>query len=128
MLFETLTIAGDQTLQELIRDAKTRFFNLNDKQIALEKLWDAFERLKTYYVDLDKKNSLIKIISICGFDEDILIKEFEMLTKIGNSFQIRHHETNRIPIENIQDLDYLFYRMLSLINFCIIKINTYEIN
>ena len=38
----------DETgLQELIK-AAVQYYNENNKQVAVEKLWDAFERLKTY--------------------------------------------------------------------------------
>lgn len=125
MLFEPVLSSQDQTLQDLIFDAKTRFFNLNDKQIALEKLWDAFERLKTYF-DGNKKISAERIINLCSFDNRLLDDEFKVLTEIGNTYQIRHHETNRIPLTSYEHLDYLFYRMLSLINLCMKVISKYE--
>jgi len=47
-------------LKELIDQACLlyRSINITDKQIAIEKLWDAFERLKTYYGTDTKKNHL----------------------------------------------------------------------
>ncbi|MBR3239876.1 MAG: hypothetical protein IKF99_15745 [Oscillospiraceae bacterium] len=35
----------------------------NDQKDAVEKIWDALERLKTYYTTMDKKGSVAKIVS-----------------------------------------------------------------
>ncbi|MGN1381624.1 MAG: AbiJ-NTD4 domain-containing protein [Eubacterium sp.] len=90
---------------------------------AVEKIWDALERLKTYYVDLDKKNSVNKIINqMSGGDptyEELIDKEFKTLTNIGNKFCIRHHETNKIEISDPRYCDYFFNRCLSLIALAI---------
>lgn len=64
---------------------------------AVGKLWDAFERIKTYYYPtLDKKRSAEKIIDELSFGNKAIIKIFETgfktLTDIGNLFCIRHHE------------------------------------
>jgi hypothetical protein len=37
------------------------------------------------------------------------------LTDIGNSFMIRHTETNKTPITTSAQVDYLFHRLFSLI-------------
>lgn len=50
---------------------------------------------------------------------DMFNDEFNLLTKIGNNYQIRHHETNRIDIIDIRYYDYLFNRCLSLIALAI---------
>ena len=41
--------------------------------------------------------------------------EFNKLTKIGNDFRIRHHETYKIDIQDIRHYDYFFNRCLALI-------------
>lgn len=96
---------------------------IEDRQIAIEKLWDAFERIKTYY-GKDKKQSvekLIKIVSEGSEKFESLINEemLNNLTKIGNDFRIRHHETNKIKISSVKHIDYLFYRMMSLISLLV---------
>lgn len=50
-------------LKELLQEA-SKYYDENNLQIAVEKLWDAFERLKTYYCSstVDKKKSVNKII------------------------------------------------------------------
>jgi len=37
------------------------------------------------------------------------------LTNIGNTFMIRHTETDKIPITDSAHIDYLFHRMFSMI-------------
>ena len=128
MLFETSSVTDDVRLQELIMEAKKRFLD-GDEKVALDTIWDAFERMKTYYSKEDKKNkkdSVEKIIEACKFDANILHDEFKTLTTIGNTYQIRHYEKNTPQIQDTSTCVYLFYRMLSLINFCIIKINNCE--
>jgi len=86
---------------------------------SVEKLWDAFERLKTYYCTLDKKGSANKIIADMSSGQTEFTKlfedEFKTLTTIGNDFRIRHHETSKIDITDDRHFDYLFNRCMSLI-------------
>lgn len=86
---------------------------------AVEKIWDALERLKTYYTEVDKKNSIDKIMKDMACQHGEFYKlfdvEFRTLTTIGNNFRIRHHETNKNEIVEQQHYDYLFNRCLSLI-------------
>src|SRR5690606_1778219 len=49
-------------LKELLQEA-ANYYDQGNLKIAVEKLWDAFERLKTYYSPtLDKKKSISRII------------------------------------------------------------------
>ena len=97
--------------------------NLQSHKDAVEKLWDVLERLKTYYADLDKRQSADKIIEdmACGQDayKTLFSTEFKELTTIGNDFRIRHHETNKIDIVDIRHYDYFFNRCLALIALAI---------
>lgn len=90
-----------------------------DIRDATEKIWDAFERLKTYYTELNKRDSAVKIINdISNGQTDyyaLLDAEFKCLTSIGNNYRIRHHETDKIEITDIRYYDYFFNRCLSLI-------------
>lgn len=124
LLFDRKTKTNDKELDSLINEAKERFFIPKDKQIALEKLWDAFERIKTYFGSNKKKssNDLVGIASN-GFNFEIIENEFKLLTKIGNEYKIRHHETDKLEITTSKHIDYLFFRMLSLIDLCIKSIN-----
>ena len=90
---------------------------------AVEKIWDALERLKTYYTTMDKKTSVKQIINDMsdGITEyyNLFDTEFKELTDIGNNYRIRHHETNKIDITDIRHYDYFFNRCLSLIGTAI---------
>ncbi len=95
----------------------------SDQRDAVEKIWDAFERLKTYYTTMDKKASAARIVNdMAGGNAtyiDLFNTEFEMLTKIGNNYRIRHHETNKTDITDQRHYDYFFNRCLSLIALAI---------
>lgn len=97
--------------------------NSTARQDSVEKIWDAFERLKTYYTKLNKKQSADKIVhDMSGENKnfyELFDKEFDTLTKIGNNYRIRHHETNKIDITDVRYYDYLFNRCLSLIALAI---------
>lgn len=85
----------------------------------MEKIWDALERLKTYYTTLDKKASAQKVVSKMASGnsayEQLFNDEFSALTKMGNMYRIRHHETDKIDITDNRYYDYFFNRCLSLI-------------
>lgn len=99
--------------------------NPNNRSLSVEKLWDALERLKTYYctAGLDKKASTLRIVndmSNGSTDFHILFDdEFRALTTIGNNYRIRHHETTKIEISDVRYYDYFFNRCLSLIAIAI---------
>ena len=86
---------------------------------AMEKIWDAFERIKTYYTNMDKKHSSAKIIQNISEGNasyhDLIENEFRKLTEIGNNYRIRHHETDKIDINNPDFYDYFYERCLSLV-------------
>lgn len=128
LLFDNQVQTDDDELNKLIKDAKDRFFNPKDKQIAIEKLWDAFERIKTYY-EGNKKVSSEKLVSIVSkdFNSELIDNEFQILTKVGNEYRIRHHETDKKEITETKYINYLFFRMLSLIDLCLTSINEYKI-
>src|SRR5262249_27670501 len=86
---------------------------------ALEKLWDAFERLKTLEEGGNKRaqaDALLDKAAASRFRE-MLGAEARALTEIGNSFRIRHAETNQEILTTPEQLDYLFHRMFSFIRF-----------
>ena len=113
----------DEELNLLIEEAKRRFKSSNDKKIALEKLWDAFERIKTYYGNNKKLSAeeLVKKIS-SDFDYEFIKNEFKELTRIGNNYNIRHHERDKEIIKEEKHIEYLFFRMLALLNLCVANI------
>lgn len=115
----------EEGVRELLKDAIALYKTPNSaaRQDSVEKIWDAFERLKTYYTSMDKKQSSEKIIKDMSMSdsnyENLFNKEFGELTSIGNNFRIRHHETNKINIPDQRYYDYLFNRCLSLIALAI---------
>lgn len=90
---------------------------------AVEKIWDAFERLKTYYTTMGKRDSAARIVSDMSSGQpdynSLFEDEFRTLTTIGNSFRIRHHETDKVDITDIRYYDYFFNRCLALIALAI---------
>lgn len=111
----------EKGIRDLLKDAIALYKTPNPcaRQDSVEKIWDALERLKTYYISLDKKKSATKIVEdMSGGSEDfkeLFNAEFKALTDIGNHYRIRHHETDKIDIIDEKYYDYLFNRCLSLI-------------
>ena len=117
----TILSVQEKGTRELLQEAINlhRSHEPNAARDATEKLWDAFERLKTYYTGLDKSKSADTIINdMADGSEDYIAlfkEEFKKLTTIGNSFRIRHHETDKIEVTDPRYFDYFFNRCLSLI-------------
>lgn len=119
-----LSLVQEVGLKELLQEAKMYYDNDN-LQIAVEKLWDAFERLKTYYCSttIDKKKSANKIVIDISNNQqpfiDLFEKEFHELTSLGNNFRIRHHETTKTDIQDKRHYEYFYKRCLSLVSTAI---------
>lgn len=124
----TLASIQEAGLKELLQEAN-KYYDEGNLKIAVEKLWDAFERLKTSYSPtLDKKKSINRIVCDMSSNKEpykeLFEKEFIELTTIGNKFRIRHHETTKIDIEDNSHYDYFFRRCLSLISIAIQYLNS----
>lgn len=107
--------------RELLEEAISLFKQPHPsaRKDSVEKIWDALERLKTYYADIDKRSSTEKIVkdmanSIPSFTK-LFDDEFRALTSIGNNFRIRHHETDKVDITDNKHYDYFFNRCLAMI-------------
>lgn len=113
------TNINEAGLEELIRTAEN-LYNKGEYSYAVEKIWDAFERIKTYYPTLDKKKSAEKIINDISYGNEYIKKifdnEFKVLTDTGNSYRIRHHEINKIDISKELHYKYFYKRYLALIS------------
>jgi hypothetical protein len=119
-LAQTVFQTGDQALDELLEDARHKFLNrdLKVRRESLEKLWDAWERLKTIEPGKDKKAQATALLAKVSKEPNFLArleKEAQELTEIGNKFMIRHTETDKIPINESAHIDYLFQRMFAII-------------
>lgn len=132
VLRETLASAifrtEDQELNRLLELAREKFRSpdVDVRREAVEKLWDAWERLKTLEPGADKKKQiealLLRAIPQSEFRERIN-QEATALTNIGNDFAIRHTETNKIIISEYEFLDYLFHRLFALIQMLLRRTN-----
>jgi hypothetical protein len=111
---------GNAELDDMLRSARAKFLDRDHviRRESLEKLWDAWERLKTIEPGEDKKEQTTALLSRLPVSQEFRVlveREAKELTEIGNNFRIRHSETNRQEITNDTEVDYLFYRMFSLI-------------
>ncbi len=131
VLHEALIVAtfktSDEALNDLLNVARRKFLNHRSevRKEALEKLWDAWERLKTIE-DSDKKKSIgVLMQKACAEPKlrETLDEEARRLTKIGNEFMIRHHETDKTPISADNHVDYLFHRLFALISLLLRSTN-----
>jgi hypothetical protein len=117
---QMLPASGDTELDEMLQLSKTLYLSrkVTERAWALEKLWDAFMRLKTIDVPGDKPKSIKALLSNIADPNFRQVAETEMtaLTKLGNDFMIRHTETNTHPVPE-DAVDYLFARLGSLINY-----------
>lgn len=124
-IINTVLSVQEKGTRELLQEAIEKHQSHDPKDIrdSVEKLWDAYERLKTYYTNLNKSQSAKKIIEEMSGGEqayiDLFDKEFKALTDVGNDFRIRHHEMNKIEIRDISHYDYFFNRCLSLMALAI---------
>lgn len=110
---------GDAQVDEKIAAAlrKYRDPDVSVRREALEALWDAFERIKTVIDPSDKKRSaeaLVELMVVEPASRSAVAEEFAALTRLGNNFQIRHHEVARYAVEPAI-IDLLFVRALALI-------------
>lgn len=111
--------SGDDALDSLIEQARSAFWSVNPDQrrLAVERAWDAFERMKTL-ADPKKKTGISVLLDRASTSpavRDVLERECGELTRIGNDFQIRHFEVGTAALEDGPDLDYFFFRLYSLI-------------
>ncbi|MBI4472758.1 MAG: hypothetical protein HY646_08825 [Acidobacteria bacterium] len=111
---------GDTILDDLLETARRKFMNhaIEVRREALEKIWDAWERLKTIETAGDKKAGIKALLDKASTEPVFRTKleeEATELTKIGNTFMIRHTETDKIPVTDSAQIDYFFHRMFSMI-------------
>jgi len=110
---------GDASLNQLLDEARAKFKSPDPRirQEALERAWDAWERLKTVK-DQDKKRGSTILLDACSTEplmRATLEEEAMALTKIGNNFRIRHSETNKPEIVDVEHVDFVFQRMFAIL-------------
>ena len=111
---------GDIETDRLLESAITKITSphIENRQDALEKVWDAFERIKTLEPGANKKTQAEAILDKVGTGTKFRAKlgdEARELTQIGNTFRIRHSETSQEHLSTSEQIDYLFHRMYSFI-------------
>ena len=113
---------SDTLLDEMLEKSREKFLRPDEetRREALETLWDAWERLKTLGKGLDKK-AQTKFLLDCTAGSaspqfrKALDQEAGELTEIGNALHIRHSEIDQERLAKSEHVDYLFHRLLSLI-------------
>ena len=78
------------------------------------------ERLKTLDGQVDKKARTKAMLDVTAGTSspkfwDALEREAREITGIGNSLRIRHSETSQDMLATSEHVDYLFYRLFSLV-------------
>ncbi len=108
----------DPELDRMLRTAQEKFLHRNAeiRPEALEALWDAWERLKTLPHGPDKKARAIALLDDAAGPSApryrlLLEREAKELSRIGNTMQIRHSETDQERLGPTEHLDYVFYRL-----------------
>jgi hypothetical protein len=118
-LQKAIFYTGDALLDDLLEVARRKFLDpdLKIRTESLEKLWDAFERLKTLEGGTKKASVSSLLINAIKEPEMRGVAEAELiaLTEIGNNFMIRHTEVGKTPITSSEQVDYLFHRMFAVI-------------
>lgn len=128
-LKRTLFRTGDRTLDNMLEECRAKFSERNPllRREALERLWDAWERLKSLADPGDKKRSIKVILDAAAAEPSLrarLEEEAKELTGIGNSHLIRHSEVTQVPVIDVDQVDYLFHRLFAMIQLLLRKKGT----
>ncbi len=120
---------ADKKVHDLLTTSLEKIHNprFEERKLGLEKLWDAFERIKTVYDQTkNKSDSINKLLGDISSGNDLLQSELSdecrLLTNIGNKFQIRHFESDTKPIDDPNVVDYFYCRMFALLKLLLTKI------
>lgn len=118
---------GDDELDRLLEYSRSHFLSpkLDDRRDATEKLWDAFERMKTLEPGADKMvqaEALLDRAATTGSKmRAALGEEAKALTTLGNSLRIRHSEVTQEMIDRSEQLDWLFVRMFAFVRLLLLS-------
>ena len=118
---------GDTETNALLEDARRRFLapKVEDRRDGLEKLWDAFERIKTLEPGANKRASADALLDRAARPgsklRQALAEEAEALTRIGNTHRIRHSEVGQEALETTAQVDFLFGRLFAFIHLVLVS-------
>jgi len=120
-------LTDDDHLKRLLNSAIDNFFERtgSKKLEGLRSIVDAFERLKTREGP-DKKKSVEKVIAKISPDSEIRAcfdEHLRMMTELSNKYTIRHHEVDKVVLEDEAVIDYLFYSYYNLVRLILEKYN-----
>lgn len=120
----------DSTLNRMLEESRSKFLSPDEtaRRESLERLWDAWERIKTVLKPDNKKESAKRLLDNSASDvrfRSVLEEDANTLTNIGNDFLIRHTEVGKVEIKESAQIDYLFHRLFSLI-LLVSKKNNWE--
>ncbi len=115
---------SDEQMDSMLEAARRKFLSANaeERVESLEKLWDAWERLKTLGPGKDKRDSITNLLDAAAPSEPLrssLEADAKELTDLGNTLQIRHTEKDKVPVTCDEHVDYLFHRLFALIRLLI---------
>jgi hypothetical protein len=101
-------------LDSLLETARHKYLDLNltIRQESLEKLWDAWERLKTVEQPGNKKVSASALLDRAADEprlREVLEQGARALTDLGNHCTIRHGETDKVQLQRNEHVDYPFH-------------------
>ena len=110
----------DAILNRMLEDSRDKLLSPDEtvRRESLERLWDAWERIKTILKPESKKVSATTLLDRCASEKNfraLLDDEAKILTTIGNKFHIRHSEVGQIEIQTSAQIDYIFHRLFSFI-------------
>lgn len=125
-LKRTFFRTGERILDNMLEECRAKFSDPDPlvRREALERLWDAWERLKSLADPNDKKRSISIILDAVAREPSLrarLETEAKELTEIGNSHLIRHSEVRQVPVIDVDHVDYLFHRLFAMIQLMLRK-------
>jgi hypothetical protein len=120
VLISLIFDSGDGKLDELLTAARTKFLHRDSAvhREALEKLWDAWERVKTLEPGTNKKESAKVMLDKAAPEpkfRELIEQDARALTDVGNRFHIRHSEIDQFGKMTNDQVNYLFHRLFALI-------------
>ena len=120
--------SGDPETDGLLADARGKILDPSPdiRRDALKDLWDAWERLKSLYVQDNDLAAGVRVIldAAAGGQSPKFREELERdaraLTDAGNAFTIRHSNREQEPLVAEAHVDYLFHRLYAMIDLVLL--------
>ena len=129
-IFPYTPSTDDENLNALIKQAEKLFMQPGDqnKRMALEQIWGAFERVRTHYGKTKADKEKLTKMPADGLLHKQLQKEINNLGDIGNNYLIRHKDKVQIKITDPEAQTYLFIKTFNLIHLLLLSISKDKAN